>query len=58
LEVNEEMVNLWLDNAQEKLRQIPYIEPQKIRSDINDNILTVKSNMKIFYNNFKSLFNL
>jgi GMP synthase-like glutamine amidotransferase len=58
LEVNEEMVNLWLDNTQEKLREIPYIEPQKIRSDINDNILTVKSNMKIFYNNFKSLFNL
>ena len=58
LEVNEEMVNLWLDNTEEKLRQIPYIEPKKIRSDINDNILTVKSNMKFFYNNFKSTFNL
>lgn len=58
LEVNEDMVNLWLDNTEEKLQQIPYIDPQKIRLDINDNILTVKSNMKIFYNNLKSLFRL
>jgi GMP synthase-like glutamine amidotransferase len=56
LEVNEEMVNLWLDNAEEKLQKIPYIDPQKIRSDINENISTVKSNMKNFYNNFKSSF--
>ena len=58
LEVNEEMVNLWLDNTEEKLQQIPYIDPQKIRSEINDNIMTVKSNMEIFYKNFKSSFNL
>jgi len=56
LEVNEEMINLWLDNAEEKLQKIPYIDPQKIRSDINENISTVKSNMKNFYNNFKSSF--
>ena len=30
LEVNEEMVNLWLDKAEEKLQKIPYIYPQKI----------------------------
>jgi len=58
LEVNEEMVNLWLDNTEEKLQKIPYINPQKIRLDINENISTVKSNMKNFYNNFKSSFNL
>ena len=58
LEVNEQMVNLWLDKTEEKLRQIPYIDPQKIRSDIDHNISTVKSNMGIFYNNFKSLFSL
>ena len=58
LEVNEEMINLWLDNTEEKLQQIPYIDPQKIRLDINENISTVKSNMKNFYNNFKSSFNL
>lgn len=58
LEVNEEMVNLWLDNSEEKLQQIPYIDPQKIRLDINENISKVKSNMKNFYNNFKSSYNL
>ncbi len=56
LEVNEEMINLWLDSTEEKLQKIPYIDPQKIRSDINENISTVKSNMKNFYNNFKSSF--
>ena len=58
LEVNEEMVNLWIDNTEEKLEKIPYINPQKIRSDINGNISTVKSNMKTFYNNFKSSFHI
>ena len=58
LEVNAEMVNLWLDNTQEKLQQIPYIVPQKIRSDIDENISIVKNNMNNFYNNFKSSFHL
>jgi GMP synthase-like glutamine amidotransferase len=58
LEVNEEMVNLWLDKTQEKLGNIPYIDPQKIRSDIDENISIVKNNMNNFYNNFKSLFHL
>ncbi|HJJ22981.1 MAG TPA: type 1 glutamine amidotransferase [Nitrosopumilus sp.] len=58
LEVNEEMVHLWLDKTAEKLEQISYIDPEKIRSDINENISTVKSNMKNFYNNFKLSFNL
>ena len=58
LEVNEEMVNLWLDNTEEKLQKIPYIDPQKIRSEIDENISTVKSNMNNFYNNFKKSFDL
>ncbi|MDF2422008.1 MAG: type 1 glutamine amidotransferase [Nitrosopumilus sp.] len=58
LEVNEEMVNLWLDNTEEKLQKIPCIDPQKIRSEIIENIQTVKSNMNIFYNNFKLSFDL
>ena len=58
LEVNENMVKLWLDNTEEKLQKIPDIDPQKIRSEINENISTVKSNMKNFYNNFKSSFDL
>ena len=56
LEVNEDMVNLWLDHTEEKLQKIPYIDPQKIRSEIIENISTVKSNMDNFYNNFKSSF--
>ena len=35
LEVNEQMVNLWLDKSEEKLRETPYIDPLKIRSDVN-----------------------
>lgn len=58
LEVNEDMVNLWLDNTEKKLQKISYIDPQKIRSEINENISIVKSNMKNFYNNFKFSFNL
>jgi len=58
LEVNEDMVNLWLDHTEEKLQKVPYIDPQKIRSEIIENISTVKSNMDNFYNNFKSSFGL
>jgi len=58
LEVNEEMVNLWLDKTEEKLQNIPYIDPEKIRLDIDENIPKVKTNMENFYNNFKSSFHL
>jgi GMP synthase (glutamine-hydrolysing) len=58
LEVNEEMVNLWLDRTEDKLQNISYIDPEKIRSDIDENISIVKTNMKNFYNNFKSSFHL
>jgi GMP synthase-like glutamine amidotransferase len=58
IEVNTEMVNLWLDKTQEKIQQIPYIDPQKIRSDIDEHISTVKNNMNDFYNNFKLTFHL
>ena len=58
LEVNEQMVNLWLDKTEEKLHKIPHIDPQQIRLDIDRNISTVKSNMETFYKNFKSQFSL
>jgi GMP synthase-like glutamine amidotransferase len=58
LEVNAEMVNLWLDKTREKLEQISYIDPKKIRSDIDENISIVKNNMNNFYNNFKLSFHL
>ncbi len=52
------MVNLWLDKTEEKIEKIPYIEPAKIRQDIDANISTVKKNMDTFYKNFKATFNL
>jgi len=58
LEVNEQMVNLWLNKTEEKLGKISHIDPQQIRLDIDRNISTVKSNMETFYKNFKSLFSL
>ena len=58
LEVNARMVNLWLDKTEQTLQQISYIDPQKIRSEIDENISIVKSNMGNFYNNFKSVFGL
>jgi len=58
LEANDEMINLWLDKAEEKLQQVPYFDPETIRSDIDENLSTVKTNMNNFYNNFKNLFHL
>ena len=58
LEVDEPMVRLWLDKTQERLEKIPYISPGKIRSDIDGNISTVNENLKKFYKNFKSTFEL
>ena len=56
LEVNEKMVNLWIDNTEEKLKKIPGIDLQKIRNDIDQKIQSVNKNMKIFYDNFSSEF--
>ena len=58
LEVNADMINLWLDKTEEKLSEIPYIDPTKIRFDVDENISTVNRNMEIFYKNFKSKFHL
>lgn len=58
LEVDENMINLWLEKAEEKLAEIPYIDPAKICQDIDIKISTVKKNMNIFYKNFKLKFHL
>lgn len=58
LEVNKEMVNLWLDKTEDKLKNIPGINPQKIRDEVDEKISTVQNNMRLFYNNFKSEFSL
>lgn len=56
LEVNDTMVNLWIDNTEDKLKKIPGIDPQKIRNDIDQKIQLVNKNMKIFFDNFSSEF--
>ena len=58
LEVTSQMVNLWLDRTEEKLQKIPHVDPAKIRAEIDSNIHTVQSNMKCFYENYKSAFDL
>jgi GMP synthase-like glutamine amidotransferase len=57
LEVNKEIITSWLDNTDEDLN-IPYIDPLKIRNQIDSKIDDVQANMKIFYKNFRSAFNL
>jgi GMP synthase-like glutamine amidotransferase len=56
-EVNEEIIRSWLDNMEEDL-DLPYIDLDKIRSEIGAHVGTVQSNMKTFYKNFKSEFGL
>ena len=58
LEVDESMIELWLNRTEEKLEKIPYIDPKKIRQEIDENILLVHDNLRQFYSNFKSTFNL
>jgi GMP synthase-like glutamine amidotransferase len=57
LEVNKTMVLSWLDNTKENL-DLPYIDPQKTRDQVDSEIMDVQQNMKVFYKNFKSEFNL
>lgn len=58
LEVNAEMVNLWLDKTQESLSKIPYVDSDEIRKRIDSDMPKVNANMKKFYQNFKSHFGL
>lgn len=57
LEVDKCMICLWLDKTQERL-QIPYNDLKEIRQEIDEKISDVKTNMRYFYNNFKSEFGL
>ena len=58
LEVNESMINLWLDKTDDELQKIPNIDPQKIRTDLHEQMIIVRSNMENFYKNFKHHFHL
>jgi GMP synthase-like glutamine amidotransferase len=58
LEVNRDLVELWLDKTKDSLKKMPYINPDKIREDIYEKLPLVKNNMEIFYKNFKTIFKL
>jgi GMP synthase (glutamine-hydrolysing) len=58
LEVDEPTIQLWLDKSKEELSLVPYIKPEEIIKSIPQNIDTIQKNMRIFYQNFKSEFNL
>ena len=54
LEVNELMINSWLDHAQ----YISHNEKEKIRNDTEKNLPILKQNLSIFYKNFKNEFSI
>lgn len=58
LEVDEPIIRLWLEKSKADLDSASYIDPNTIKEKIPQNIETVKNNLRIFYNNFKSEFNL
>ncbi len=58
MEIDRNMVNLWLDNTYEKIQNTPDINPDKIRSDIDTLLPKVNDNMVKFYTNLKSEFGL
>jgi GMP synthase-like glutamine amidotransferase len=58
LEVDEKTIRLWLEKSKEDLSNASDINPEKIIRDIPENIETIQSNMKIFYQNFKAIYNL
>ena len=58
LEVDDSMVNLWLDNTEKKLESIANIDSKTIRDEISIFMPKVNSNLKAFYKNFKSEFQL
>ena len=58
LEVDKGIVELWLDKTQDTIKKIFYVNPDKVRDDIDEKIPIVQNNMEIFYKNFKSLFKL
>ncbi|HYL67234.1 MAG TPA: type 1 glutamine amidotransferase [Nitrosopumilaceae archaeon] len=58
LEVDEETIKLWLEKSKDELSKTQYIDPEEIIRELPENIETIQNNMKIFYQNFKSKFNL
>ena len=58
LEVDEDTITTWLEKSREELSSVPYINPEEIVKKIPENLAAIKNNLRIFYQNFKSEFNL
>ena len=58
LEVDEQTIRLWLEKSKDELSKTPYIDSEEIIRKIPENMETIQNNMKIFYQNFKSKYNL
>jgi GMP synthase (glutamine-hydrolysing) len=58
LEVDEQTIKLWLEKSKEELSKVQYIDPNLIEKQIPLNIGIVRNNLGVFYQNFKSEFNL
>jgi GMP synthase-like glutamine amidotransferase len=58
LEVDEATIRLWLEKSKDELSSVPYIDPEQIVKTIPQNLDTIQNNMRVFYRNFKSEFNL
>lgn len=58
LEVDEHTIRLWLEKSKDELSRISYIEPDKIIKQIPEHMQTIQNNMKNFYRNFKTAYNL
>jgi GMP synthase-like glutamine amidotransferase len=58
LEVDEKTIRLWLEKSKAEISKTPYIVPEEIIRKIPENIEAIQSNMKIFYQNFKEVYNL
>lgn len=58
LEVTQNDIVSWLENTREDLSKIPYVDPKTIQDKMAKTLPTVQDNMRIFYRNFKSEFDL
>ena len=58
LEVDESTIRLWLEKSKNEISTIPYIDPEEIAKKIPQNIDIIQNNMRVFYRNLKSEFNL
>lgn len=57
LEVDEDTIRLWLEKSKDELSKVSYIKPDEIIKEIPSYIREIQNNMKVFYSNFKAVYN-